>query len=105
MLTVKALSPDKTVMGEVDGVYGPAGDSSLYKRGTAGKPGGNREDKHQPVPLGEPGLLTKSWPYLILEHSPGHKAESSNLMREVGDVNSSGHAKPRFIFIRYVKGR
>jgi hypothetical protein len=26
-------------------------------------------------------------------------------MREVGDVNSSGHAKPRFIFIRYVKGR
>ena len=76
-LTVKALSPDKTAMGEVDGVYGPAGDSPLYGRGeckgpgvtvgwlrscgTARKPGGNREDKHQPVPLGEPGLLTKSW--------------------------------------------
>jgi hypothetical protein len=75
MLTVKALSPDKTVMGEADGVYGPAGNSPLYVRGeckgpgvtvgwlrscgTAGKPGGNREDKHQPVPLGEPGLLTK----------------------------------------------
>jgi len=105
---VKVLSPDKTVMGEADGVYGPAGNSSLYVRGeckgpprglrpcrashgdyvvtremhhvrfceepgvtigllrscgTAGKPGGNREDKHQPVPLGEPGLLlTKSWP-------------------------------------------
>ena len=28
----------------------------------AGKPGGNREDKHQPVPLGEPGLLTKVGP-------------------------------------------
>ena len=34
----------------------------LRSWGTAGKPGGNREDKHQPVPLGEPGLLTKSWP-------------------------------------------
>jgi hypothetical protein len=34
----------------------------LRSCGTAGKPGGNREDKHQPVPLGEPGLLTKSWP-------------------------------------------
>ena len=33
----------------------------LRSCGTAGKPGGNREDKHQPVPLGEPGLLTKSW--------------------------------------------
>jgi hypothetical protein len=32
----------------------------LRSCGTAGKPGGNREDKHQPVPLGEPGLLTKS---------------------------------------------
>ena len=31
----------------------------LRSCGTAGKPGGNREDKHQPVPLGEPGLLTK----------------------------------------------
>ena len=30
----------------------------LRSCGTAGKPGGNREDKHQPVPLGEPGLLT-----------------------------------------------
>jgi len=32
----------------------------LRSCGTAGKPGGNREDKHQPVPIGEPGLLTKS---------------------------------------------
>ena len=32
-LTVKALSPDKTVMGEADGVYGPAGNSPLYGRG------------------------------------------------------------------------
>jgi hypothetical protein len=39
MLTVKVLSPDKTVMGEVDGVYGPAGNSPLYVRGTVGKPG------------------------------------------------------------------
>ena len=31
----------------------------LRSCGTAGKPGGNREDKHRPVPLGEPGLLTK----------------------------------------------
>ena len=31
----------------------------LRSCGTAGKPGGNREDKHQPVPFGEPGLLTK----------------------------------------------
>src|SRR4030042_1415418 len=28
-LTVKALSPDKTVMGAADGVYGPAGNSPL----------------------------------------------------------------------------
>jgi len=34
MLTVKALSPDKTVMGEADGVYGPAGNSSLVTEGT-----------------------------------------------------------------------
>jgi len=33
MLTVKALSPDKTVMGEADGIYGPAGNSPLYERG------------------------------------------------------------------------
>ena len=33
MLTVKALSPDKTDMGEADGVYGPAGNSPLYVRG------------------------------------------------------------------------
>ena len=31
----------------------------LRSCGTAGKPGGNREDKHQPVPPGEPGLLSK----------------------------------------------
>ncbi|MDO9351367.1 MAG: hypothetical protein Q7U55_09025 [Deltaproteobacteria bacterium] len=31
----------------------------LRSCGTAGKPGGNRENKHQPVLLGEPGLLTK----------------------------------------------
>src|SRR4030042_3042383 len=37
----------------------------LRSCGTAGKPGGNREDKHQPVPLGEPGLLTKSSPALV----------------------------------------
>jgi len=30
----------------------------LRSCGTAGKPGGNRENKYQPVPLGEPGLLT-----------------------------------------------
>jgi len=29
MLTVKALSPDKTVMGMADGVYRPAGNSPL----------------------------------------------------------------------------
>src|SRR4030065_1411116 len=33
MLTVKALSPDKKVMDEADGVYGPAGNSPLYVRG------------------------------------------------------------------------
>jgi len=32
-LTVKVLSPDKTVVGEADGVYGPAGNSPLYVRG------------------------------------------------------------------------
>jgi len=30
-LTVKVLSPDKTDMGEADGVYGPAGSSPLYE--------------------------------------------------------------------------
>jgi hypothetical protein len=40
---------------------------SLRSCGTAGKPGGNREDKHQPVPLGEPGLLTKSWPVSFIK--------------------------------------
>ena len=133
MLTVKALSPDKTVMGKADGINGPVGNSSLYERGeyegpprglrpcrashrdyvvtreirpsaqkvahprtsvrsecphhvrfcegpgvtvgwlrscgTAGKPGGNREDKHQPVPLGEPGLLTKGLTYGYFELS------------------------------------
>lgn len=33
MLTVKVLSPDKTVMGEADGIYGPAGNSPLCVRG------------------------------------------------------------------------
>ena len=33
MLTVKVLSPDKTVMGEADGVYGPAGNSPLCASG------------------------------------------------------------------------
>ena len=33
MLTVKALSPDKTVMGKADGINGPAGNSPLYARG------------------------------------------------------------------------
>lgn len=32
-MTVKALNPYKTVMGDVDGVYGPAGNSPLYVRG------------------------------------------------------------------------
>src|SRR4030042_6522301 len=42
-LTVKALSPDKTVMGEADGVYGPAGNSPLYARGEGkGPPRGLR---------------------------------------------------------------
>jgi len=38
MLTVKALSPDKTVMGEADGIYGPAGNSPLYVRGECKEP-------------------------------------------------------------------
>jgi len=43
MLTVKALSPDKTDMGEADGVYGPAGNSPLYVRGECkGPPRGLR---------------------------------------------------------------
>jgi hypothetical protein len=43
MLTVKVLSPDKTVMGEADGVYGPAGNSPLYVRGECkGAPRGLR---------------------------------------------------------------
>ena len=33
MLTVKALSPDKTVMGKADGINGPAGHSPLCDRG------------------------------------------------------------------------
>lgn len=33
MLTVKVLIPDKIVMGEADGVYGPAGNSRLHVRG------------------------------------------------------------------------
>ena len=50
--------------GEEARCNGPGeGDRWLRSCGTAGKPGGNREDKHQPVPLGEPGLLTKSWPF------------------------------------------
>jgi len=32
-LTVKALSPDKTDMGEADGIHGPAGNSPLCARG------------------------------------------------------------------------
>jgi len=43
MLTVKALSPDKTDMGEADGFYGPAGNSPLYVRGECkGPPRGLR---------------------------------------------------------------
>ena len=39
-LTVKVLSPDKTGMGEADGVYGPAGNSPLYVRSECkGRPG------------------------------------------------------------------
>jgi len=34
-LTVKTLSPDKTVMGEADGVYGPAGNGPLYEKTSA----------------------------------------------------------------------
>ena len=45
-LTVKALSPDKTVMGEADGVYGPAGNSPLYARGECkGPPRGLRAER------------------------------------------------------------
>ena len=32
-LTVKALSPDKTDLGEADGIHGPAGNSPLCARG------------------------------------------------------------------------
>ena len=32
MLTVKALSPDKTVMGKADGINGPAGHTSAKGR-------------------------------------------------------------------------
>ena len=43
MLTVKALSPDKTVMGEVDGINGPAGYSPLRDKGECeGPPRGLR---------------------------------------------------------------
>jgi hypothetical protein len=41
---VKVLSPDKTVMGEADGVYGPAGNSRLHVRGECkGPPPGLRQ--------------------------------------------------------------
>jgi len=43
MLTVKALSPEKTVMGEADGINGPAGHSPLCVRGECeGPPRGLR---------------------------------------------------------------
>ena len=43
MLTVKALSPDKTVMGKADGINGPAGYSPLCARGECkGPPRGLR---------------------------------------------------------------
>jgi hypothetical protein len=43
MLTVKALSPDKTVMGKADGINGPAGYSPLCERGECkGTPRGLR---------------------------------------------------------------
>jgi hypothetical protein len=43
MLAVKALSPDKTVMGLADGVNGPAGNSPLYAIGECeGSPRGLR---------------------------------------------------------------
>ena len=43
MLTVKALSPDKTVMGEADGINGPAGHSPLCGKGECeGPPRGLR---------------------------------------------------------------
>ncbi len=38
MLTVKALSPDKTLTGEVDGINGPAGHSPLCDRGECKEP-------------------------------------------------------------------
>jgi len=42
-LTVKALSPDKTDMGEADGIHGPAGHSPLCARGECkGSPRGLR---------------------------------------------------------------
>ena len=50
----------------------------LRSCGTAGKPGDNREDKHQPVQLGEPGLLTKSWRIQIttrMDHSANRIAK------------------------------
>jgi len=43
MLIVKVLSPDKTGMGEADGVYVPVGNSPLYVRGECkGTPRGFR---------------------------------------------------------------
>ena len=43
MLTVKALSPDKTVMGKADGINGPAGYSPLCDKGECeGPPRGLR---------------------------------------------------------------
>jgi hypothetical protein len=41
MLTVKALSPDKTVMGKADGINGPAGYTVLcaIKASARGRPG------------------------------------------------------------------
>jgi len=43
MLTMKALSPDKTVMGKADGINGPAGNSPLCDKGECeGAPRGLR---------------------------------------------------------------
>ena len=60
----------------------------LRSCGTAGKPGGNREDKHQPVPLGEPGLLTKgtslSIPRKILVCWRNIGGDVGNIDRNVG---------------------
>jgi hypothetical protein len=43
MLTVKVLSPDKTVMGKADGINGPAGYSPLCDKGECeGPPRGLR---------------------------------------------------------------